>query len=211
MSHTLKIGIGKDAPPDGGILGILLFCVASGTAYTAYRLNRDVTKGIFERFHSMLIAKSSVLNGHALTGVVFNGVSVILVLLISILIGFRPQAGLLDWLLAAVLMLLFIIAFTWIALFFGLISKNAEMASVFTYPEMGLIFVSSAFAPTSTMPKGSQAFADYQPMTPIINAFRALLSDGVITNDLWIALAWCILLWAVFWGLSVWAYHKKMR
>jgi ABC-2 type transport system permease protein len=191
--------------------GILLFCVASGTSYTAFRLNNDVTKGIFERFHSMPIAKSSVLNGHAVTGVVFNGVSVLIVLLIAMLIGFRPQAGLTQWLLAAVLMFLFVMAFTWIAIFFGLLSKNAEMASVFTYPVMALIFVSSAFAPTSSMPAGLRAFADIQPMTPIINACRSLLSDGIVTNDLWGALLWCVGLWAAFQGLSVWVYHRKMK
>jgi ABC-2 type transport system permease protein len=191
--------------------GILLFCIASGVSYTSYRLNNDVTSGVFERFRSMPIARSAVLDGHVVTSVVFNMISLFLVMAIAILIGFRPKAGPAQWLIAVSVLLVFTVAMSWMAVFFGLLSKNAETASVFTYPLMALIFTSSSFAPTATMPAGLRAFADHQPLTPIIDATRSLLSDGRVTTDLWWALAWCALLWIVFQALSAAVFNRTAR
>jgi ABC-2 type transport system permease protein len=193
------------------IPGIMLFCVATATSYTAWLLNEDIGKGIFERFHSLPIAKSSILNGHVINSLVFNVISVALVLCIALLIGYRPQAGFLEWLIAAALMFAFVVALSWMAVFFGLIAHSSETASIFTYPIMGLIFVSSAFAPLETMPPGLHVFAEYQPLTPVINGFRSLLSLGSITGDLLTAFAWCLLLWALFQALSAWAYRRRMH
>ncbi|MDR0908348.1 MAG: ABC transporter permease [Spirochaetaceae bacterium] len=193
------------------IPGIMLFCVATATSYTAWLLNEDISKGIFERFHSLPIAKSSILNGHVITSLVFNFVSIALVLIVALIIGFRPQASFAEWLIAIVLMAVFVIALSWMAVFFGLIAHSSETASVFTYPIMGLIFVSSAFAPLDTMPPGLHVFAQYQPLTPIINSFRSLLSQGIITGGLAIAFGWCLALWALFQSLSAWAYRRRMH
>jgi ABC-2 type transport system permease protein len=193
------------------IPGIMLFCVATATSYTAWLLNEDISKGIFERFHSLPIAKSSILNGHVINSLVFNFISIVLVFLSALLIGFRPSASFLEWLVAIVLMALFVIALSWMAVFFGLIAHSSETASVFTYPIMGLIFVSSAFAPLDTMPPALHVFAEYQPLTPIINGFRSLLSLGRVSFDLLPAFAWCVLLWVLFQSLSAWAYRRRMR
>jgi ABC-2 type transport system permease protein len=191
--------------------GILMFTVMSGIAYVAYRLNIDVQKGIFERFHSMPIAKSSILGGHVLTSVITNMISVIAVILVGLLIGFRPQAGAVQWFLATAIMLLFTAAMTWVSVFFGLIAKSVESASVFSYLLMGLAFVSSAFAPVDTMPAALAAFARYQPMTAIADSVRCLLLGQPTGHSLPVALAWCIVIGAAFWALSVRAYTRKMR
>lgn len=191
--------------------GILMFTVISGIAYVAFRLNTDVQKGIFERFHSMPIAKSSILGGHALTSIITNMLSVAAVMLIGLLVGFRPQADLAGWLAAVGVTLLFTAAMTWVSVFFGLIAKTVESASVFSYLLMGLGFVSSAFAPVDTMPAGLAAFARYQPMTPIVDSVRGLLLGNPVRSDVLIALAWCVGIIAVFWVLSVRAYKRRMR
>lgn len=190
---------------------ILLFTVASGVGYTAFRLNGDIQNGIFERFHSMPIAKSAILNSHVVTSVVFNFISAMVVLLSSILIGFRPKADVLDWVMALLLLLAATYALSWIAVLFGLIAKNNETAIAFSYLLIGLLFISSGFVPTETLPKILRGFADYQPMTPIINTLRSILTDGVIPSDIWLAFAWCIGAIVIFQVLSIYVYHKKLR
>lgn len=190
---------------------ILLFTVASGVGYTAFRLNGDIQNGIFERFHSMPIAKSAILNSHVVTSVVFNFISAMVVLLSSILIGFRPKADVLDWMMALLLLLAATYALSWIAVLFGLIAKNTETAIAFSYLLIGLLFISSGFVPTETLPKILRGFADYQPMTPIINTLRSILTDGVIPSDIWLAFAWCIGAIVIFQVLSIYVYRKKLR
>jgi len=190
---------------------ILLFTVASGVGYTAFRLNGDIQNGIFERFHSMPIAKSAILNSHVVTSVVFNFISAMVVLLSSILIGFRPKADVLDWVMALLLLLAATYALSWIAVLFGLIAKNNETAIAFSYLLIGLLFISSGFVPTETLPKILRGFADYQPMTPIINTLRSILTDGVIPSDIWLAFAWCIGAIVIFQVLSIYVYRKKLR
>lgn len=191
--------------------GILLFCIISGVAYSSVRLNNDVTKGIFERFHSMPIAKSSILNGHVLTSVVFNAVSVIAVLLIAFLIGFRPTAGILEWLLGAGILILFTLAMTWIAIAFGLFAKTVETAGVFSYLLMVLVFTSSGFAPTETMPPALRVFADYQPITPVIESVRSLMMGKPVGNNVWVAILWCVGICVVFRIMAMRVYKQRMK
>jgi ABC-2 type transport system permease protein len=171
--------------------GIILMCITSGVAYSAFRLNNDVTKGIVERFRSMPIAKSSILGGHVLTSIVFNAFSTVLILLFAFLIGFRSDAGITRWLLAIGILLLFTLAMTWIAVMFGLLANSAEGAGVFSYLLLGLLFISSGFAPTETMPRIVRIFAENQPMTPIIETIRSLLLNESVGNNAFIAVLWC--------------------
>ena len=171
--------------------GILLMCIANGVAYSAVRLNNDITRGIFERFHSMPIAKSSILGGHVLTSVVFNAFSTVLVLLFALLIGFRANAGITGWLLATGVLLLFTLALTWMAIMFGLLAKSAEGAVVFSYFMLPLLFISPAFAPTQSMSRFVRLFAENQPMTSIIETVRSLLMSEPIGNNALIAVLWC--------------------
>ncbi len=172
--------------------GIMLMAIGSGIGYVAYRLFTDKQRGIFERFHSMPIARSTVLWGHVLTSLISNAISVIVIILVSLLIGFRSSAGILAWLAVFGILTLFTLALTWVAIIAGLAAKTSDGAIAFSYPIIFLPFISSAFVPTDTMPSVVGAFAENQPVTPIVEAIRNLLSNQPVGNDIWVALAWCI-------------------
>ena len=184
--------------------GILLIAIASGIAYTAYRLFMDMQSGIFERFHSMPIARSAPLWGHVLTSLVSNAISVVVIILVALLMGFRSSAGILSWLAVAGILGLFTLALTWIAVIAGLSATSVDGAGAFAYPLIFLPFISSAFVPTESMPSVIRAFAENQPVTSIVDAIRALLYDQPVGNDIWVALAWCV-------GIMLVAYVFAMR
>ena len=129
--------------------GILLIAIASGIAYTAYRLFMDMQSGIFERFHSMPIARSAALWGHVLTSLVSNAISVVVIILVALIMGFRSSAGVLSWLAVAGILALFTLALTWIAAIAGLSATSVDGAGAFSYPIIFLPFISSAFVPTA--------------------------------------------------------------
>ena len=184
--------------------GILLIAIASGISYTAYRLFIDMQRGIFERFNSMPIARSTVLWGHVLASLVSNAISVVVIILVALIMGFRSSAGVLPWLAVAGILALFTLALTWIAAIAGLSAKSVDGAGAFSYPIIFLPFISSAFVPTESMPPVVRAFAENQPVTSIVEAIRALLSGQPVGNNIWIALAWCL-------GILVVAYLFAMR
>jgi len=190
--------------------GILLITVASGVAYTAYRLFLDMQSGIFERFLSMPIARSSVLWAHVLTSLFANMSSLVVVVLAAVLIGFRSGASVLAWLAVAGILALFTLALTWLAVIAGLSAKTIDGASAFSYPLIFLPFISSAFVPTDTMPGPVRVFADYQPVTSIVNAIRDLLAGQPVGTDIWIALAWCVALLVVAYSVAMVIYRRKI-
>src|SRR5512133_712716 len=152
--------------------GILLITIASSIAYTAFRLFMDMQSGIFERFQSMPIARSSVLWAHVLTSLVASLISVVVVVGVALVMGFRSGAGPLAWLAIAGILILFTLALTWLAVIAGLSAKTVDGASAFSYPLIFLPFISSAFVVTATMPGPVRAFAEHQPVTPIVNTIR---------------------------------------
>jgi ABC-2 type transport system permease protein len=191
--------------------GILLITVATGISYTAFRLFQDVQGGLFERFHTLPIAPSSVLWGHVLTSLVSTLISLVLVVAVALLCGFRPQAGILGWLATIGILLLFTLALTWLAIIVGLKAKSADGAGALSYPLIFLPFISSAFVPTASMPGPLAAFAQYQPVTPIVNALRSLLNNQPIGPDLWIALAWIIAIILIAYLLALRAYRHPAQ
>ncbi|MGA7834328.1 MAG: ABC transporter permease [Acidimicrobiales bacterium] len=190
--------------------GILLITIASGISYTSYRLFQDMQGGIFERFQSMPIARSSVLWAHVLTSLVANLISLGVVLLVALLMGFRSGAGVLAWLAVAGLLILFTLALTWIAVISGLSAKTTDGVAAFSYPLLFLPFVSSAFVPTSTMPGPVRAFAKHQPVTSIVNSIRDLFTQQPVGPDIWIALSWCVGILIVAYFVAMSAYRRKI-
>jgi ABC-2 type transport system permease protein len=189
--------------------GILLITIASGISYTAYRLFMDLQGGIFGRFQSMPIARSSVLWAHVLTSLVANLVSLVVVVLVAVAMGFRSGAGALAWLAVAGILVLFTLALTWLAVIPGLSAKTVDGAGAFAYPLIFLPFISSAFVPTATMPGPLRAFADNQPVTSIVNTIRDLLAQQPVSSSIWTALAWCVGILIVAYALAMAAYHRK--
>jgi len=166
--------------------------------------------GIFERFQSMPIARSSVLWAHVLTSVVASLISLTVVVLVALLMGFRSGAGLLAWLEVAGILVLFTLALTWLAIIAGLSAKTIDGASAFSYPLILLPFISSAFVLTATMPGPVRAFAENQPVTPIVNAIRNLLAQQPVSTDIWVALAWCLGILVVAYAFAMATYHRKI-
>ena len=192
------INSGSDSYVNYLLPGILVITIASGVSYTAFRLFLDTQSGIFERFQSMPIARSSVLWAHVGTSLVANMISVAVVVLAAVVMGFRSGAGVLAWLAVAGILILLTLALTWIAVIPGLAAKSADGASAFSYPLILLPFISSAFVPTDTMPGPVRAFAENQPVTSIVNAIRDLLAQQPVGTDIWVALAWCLGILALF-------------
>jgi ABC-2 type transport system permease protein len=190
--------------------GILLIAIASGISYTAYRLYQDMERGIFERFHSMPIARSTVLWGHVLTSLVSNSISVVVIMVVALLMGFRSSAGVWSWLAVAGILTLFTLTLTWIAAIAGLSAKSMDGAVAFSYPLLFLPFISSAFVPTKSMPPAVRAFAENQPVTSIVESIRSLLSGQPVGNHLWVALAWCVGIMLVAYVFAMRAYKKRV-
>ncbi len=189
--------------------GILLMAIASGISYTSYRLFLDIQGGIFERFHSMPIARSAPLWGHVLTSLVSNAISVGVIILVALIMGFRSPAGVPAWIAVAGILALFTLALTWIAAIAGLSAKSVDGAGAFAYPLIFLPFISSAFVPTKTMPPIVRAFAENQPVTAIVDAIRSLLAGQPAGNDIWTALAWCLGILIVAYVFAMRAYRRK--
>jgi ABC-2 type transport system permease protein len=190
--------------------GILLITVASGVAYTALRLYTDVASGIFERFQSMPIARSAILWGHVITSLIANLVSLALVVVVAVAIGFRSSADVVAWLEVLGILVMFTLALTWLAVSAGLAAKSPDGAGAFAYPLIFLPFISSAFVPTAGMPDPVKWFAEHQPVTSIVNTLRSLYANQPVGNDLWTALAWCSGLLVVAYTLGMRTYRHKL-
>jgi len=204
------INTGSDSYVNYLLPGILLITIASGISYTAFRLFLDMKSGIFERFQSMPIARSSVLWAHVLTSLVANLISVVVVVLVAVLMGFHSGAGVLDWLAVAGILMLFTLALTWLAVIPGLTAKSPDGASAFSYPLIFLPFISSAFVPTDSMPGAVRAFAENQPVTTIVNTIRDLLTQQPVGTDIWIALAWLVGILIVAYTFAMATYRRKI-
>lgn len=189
--------------------GILLITIASSISYTAFRLFMDMKTGIFQRFQSMPISRASVLWAHVLTSLVATLVSLAVVVVVALVMGFRSSAGVLAWLAVAGILVLFTLALTWLAVIAGLSAKTVDGASAFSYPLILLPFISSAFVLTATMPGPVRAFAENQPVTPIVDTIRSLFAQESVSTDIWIALGWCVGLLLVAYLLAMAAYRRR--
>ena len=148
--------------------------------------------------------------GRGLGWVVSNAISVVVIILVALIMGFRSPAGLLSWLAVGGILALFTLALTWIAAIAGLSAKSTDGASAFSYPIIFLPFISSAFVPTASMPGPVRAFAENQPVTSIVDAIRALLSGQPVGNGIWVALAWCVGVMLVAYIFAMRAYKKRV-
>ncbi len=204
------ISTGSQSYIDYMLPGILLITIASGIAYTAFRLFTDLQGGIFERFQSMPIARASTLWAHVLTSLVANLLSLVIVVGVALAMGFRSGAGVLGWLGVTGILVLFTLALTWLAVIAGLTAKTVDGASAFSYPLIFLPFISSAFVPTETMPGPVRWFAENQPVTSIVDSIRALFAGQAVGAELWIALAWCVGILLVAFAVAMRVYRRRI-
>ncbi|MER5869797.1 ABC transporter permease [Streptomyces sp. NPDC002044] len=186
--------------------GIVLMTIGGTVVGTAVSVSNDMTEGIIARFRTMAIHRGSVLIGHVVGSVLQSVMSVLLVGLVAVAIGFRStDATALEWLAAFGLLALVAMALTWIAVGMGMVSPNAEAASNNALPLIVLPLISSAFVPIAAMPGWFQPIAQYQPFTPAIETLRGLLLGSEIGHNGWLAVAWCLALSALgySWSRSV--------
>ena len=172
--------------------GILLLAVAGAAQGVSIVVAMDMTEGIIARFRTMAIARVSVLTGHVLSALIQTMVALAVVLGASIAVGFRPSAGVLDWLALFGLLIGVTLAVTWLSVALGLVSKNVETASNLPMPLILLPFLGSGFVPTDSMPAAMRWFAEYQPFTPIMETMRGLLLGTPIGSSGVQALAWSV-------------------
>ena len=171
--------------------GIILLCTGYGAASTAVDVAQDMAEGVIDRFRSMPILSSAVLTGHVVASIARNTLATVLVIGVAFLTGFRPDAGAVEWLAVAGMLLLWVLALSWVAVCFGLIARTVEGANGFTFLVLFLPYLSSAFVPVETMKAGLRAVAANQPVTPITETLRGLLLGTPIGSYGWQALAWC--------------------
>ncbi|GAB3687184.1 ABC transporter permease [Angustibacter aerolatus] len=210
LGGAIRVGGDRGEYVDYLLPGILVITIASGIAYTAFRLFTDVSGGVFDRLRSLPVARSAVLWAHVLTSLVASAVSLLLVVLVALAMGFRSGAGVLDWLAVAAILLLLTLALTWLAVVPGLTATTVDGVSGFSYPLIFLPFVSSAFVPTDGMPGPVRWFAEHQPVTSIVDTVRGLLAQQPVGADGWVAVAWCVGLLVVARVLAGVTYRRRI-
>jgi len=186
------------------IPGIFLMTVAGVGQGTAITVAMDMTAGIVARFRTMAIARAAVLAGHVIGSVIQAGLALVIVIVVALLVGFRPTTDPLSWLGALGLLALVAFAVSWLSVALGMVTGSVETASNLPMLLTLLVFLSSAFVPTASMPQPLAWFAEHQPFTPITESLRSLLFGVPLGDNGLIAVAWCVL-------ISVAAYVWALR
>lgn len=191
--------------------GILLVCIGQCSAATATGISTDIQQGIVDRFRSMPISLSCVLNGHVFESVIRTTFSLVLTFAVAILFGFRPDTFLPEILITIGILLLFTVSLTWISVAFGLFVKGPEGTNSLVMYTQVLTFLSSGFISTDTLPKPLRIFSENQPITPIIETIRRLLFNQPLENYLFLSVCWCIGLLIISYILSLALYKRRVH
>ncbi len=190
--------------------GILVQTAAFGASYTALGVATDMQRGIIDRFKSLPMMNSAVLIGHTVADLVRNTISSVIMILVGLAVGFRPNASIMEWITVFGILMLFTFAFSWLSAIMGLLAKSVEavqwLSFVFIFP---FTFASSAFVPTEGMPKYLKIFADNQPVSQVIDAIRALLIGTPLRNHAWMSLLWCVGILVVAIPLASYLFRRK--
>ena len=210
---TLGAGLGVGSGGRGAYVdyvaaGIILLAVAGAAQGTAISVAMDMSEGIIARFRTMGISRASVLTGHVLGSTIQTMLGLAVVFGVAVAIGFRPDAVPVEWIAAFGVLAMITLAFTWLSVALGLVSKNVEVASNLPMPLLLLPFLGSGFVPTDSMPAGLRWFAEYQPFTPFIETMRGLLLGTAIGNSALLTVAWCALIALVGYRWAMKLYNR---
>jgi len=201
--------------PSGGYVdfvvpGIILLCAGFGASSTAVSVNQDMTRGIIDRFRTMPIRAGAVLTGHVVASLARNLLATAVVVGVGVAVGFRPSAGPLAWLAVVGLVALWILAITALFAAIGLAAGSPDTASGYGFILLFLPYLSSAFVPIATMPGWLQPIAEHLPVTPLIDAIRALLLGGSPDGwDIVWSLVWCVGIIAVAAVWGAWLFRRR--
>jgi ABC-2 type transport system permease protein len=192
---------------------IVLMAATTGSTSVALGVSLDSTEGIINRFRTMAIARSSLLTGHVVGSVIQTMLSIVAVIGVALLMGFRPTANLAEWVAALGLLTLLAFALTWPSAAAGLVAKGPESASNMPIPFTILPLLGSGFVPTDSLPTVVRWFGEYQPFTPVIETLRGLLMGAPIGNGAVISLAWCAVFAVAgyFWARSAFNREPQPR
>jgi len=202
---------GEGSYVDYVVPGIILLCAGFGAASTATYVSRDMSTGIIDRIRTMPLRPGAVLTGHVIASLIRNLLSTAVVFGVALLLGFRPTAGPVQWLGAAIVISAYILVITYLYAAIGLAAGSPEAAAGYGFILMFVPYLSSAFVPVETMPSWLQWFAENQPITPIIETIRGLLMGTPLGAQPAWALGWCvaILIASVLWG--AWLFRRTRR
>lgn len=209
--YSGAIKAGGDNYTNYMMAGIIVQTIAFGSTTTAIAVANDLQRGIIDRFRSLPMSNLAVINGHVISDLLRNGISTTVLILVGLLIGFRPSADLGEWLLVIVLLGFVTLALSWLSAILGIIAKSVEgvqwMTFIIIFP---LTMASSAFVDPSTMTSWLGGFAQNQPVTHIVDAVRALLlGTPMPDNAIWLAIFWCVLTLAVAMPLAAYLFRRK--
>ena len=189
--------------------GIILTCAGFGASSTAVYVANDMRTGIIDRFRTMPLRASAVLTGHVVASLLRNLVATAVVIGVGVLVGFRPEADLAGWLGVAALIALYILAITYLFAAIGLAAGSPEGANGYGFALLFLPYLSSAFVPVESMPAWLQPVAAHQPITPIVDTIRGLLTDAPLQAEPWWAVGWCLVILAIAVAWGSWLFRRK--
>jgi len=216
--YVFGAALGAGITPGGGqqeylafvLPGILVFTIAGLMQLISIAVSQDMTEGIIARFRSMSISRGAVHAGHMWAGVAQGAIALTLTTALAVLMGFRPNADPLDWLLIVVLLLGILVALLWISVAIGTVAKTVESASNLPMPFLLLPFLSAGFVPAESMPTWLQWFTNYQPFTPWIESLRGLLLGTPITTlNAVLSVVWIVVLGLAGYIWSRYLYARK--
>jgi len=190
--------------------GIFVQTIAFAGIYTSVLLANDLQKGMIDRFRSLPMSQSSVLTGRTLTDLLRAMLAIVIMFIVGVLVGFRPEGGILGNLAAIGLMLLFGFALSWVGVAAGALVRAPEaLQGIIFAVVFPLTFVSSAFVRTDTMPDWLQWFAERQPMTLVMNEVRDLTLGINLYDAELAAVLWSVAILAIGFPLGLWLYNRR--
>jgi len=190
--------------------GIIVMCINISAQSSSYAVNQDMSTGIIDRFRSMAIAKSAFISGHVWVSVLRSIAVVMATFGVAFAMGFRTSMSFTDWLITVGILMLFIFALTWLTVIIGLVAKDAESLSGTGFLLQVFVFLSSAFAPTDTMPTVLRVFAAHQPVSRVIYAIRGLVLGMPCNTDILVAVIWCTGIMIVGMAAAIAIYRSKL-
>lgn len=192
------------------VAGLMVISMAFGSTSTVIIMTDDLRNGIVERLRSMPIFNGAVLVGHVVSSVVRSMVSTALMIVVGFAVGFRPTGSPARWAAAIGILLLFSFTLSWISVLLGLIARSPQGASGLSSIVVFLPYLTSALVPEGTVTPVLRAIITYQPMSPVIDAFRKLTTDAPVGNSVWLALGWWIVILAVTVPLAVRRFRRRV-
>jgi len=192
------------------IPGIIVQNTAFSGFVTALGLAEDLTKGLIDRFRALPTNRASVLAGRTVADLVTNFLSIIVVTVTGLIIGFAFDATVPEILLGVLLLLVFGFASSWVFALIGMSVSSPEAANGIGFTLIfPITFISSAFVPIETMPGILETFAEVNPVTIVVDAMRALWLGAPAGDNVWAGFVWCFALIAIFAPLAVRSYKRK--